>query len=105
MIDGQLIAESEAAPDACWRAIQHPDQVRNLVLVTPRSPDPALRDRLHEIKAPTLVLVTLSGDPGTEYQRAIPNAFRLYVYGDVRGKAARLAAEFAERSDTFELHA
>lgn len=105
MSDGQLIAESQAAADACWRAIEHPEQVRSLVLVSPTPPDAALRERLREIRAATLILVSPSGDTATEYQRAIPNAYRLYVYGSLAEKVPRLAAEFAERSDTFELHA
>jgi pimeloyl-ACP methyl ester carboxylesterase len=72
-----------------------------------------LLERLHEIKAPTLVLWgteehLLSSDTSRIYQKHIPNSYRIYIYGAAHElpisagpRWVNLVSDFIERGEAF----
>ena len=117
-----LIGVSAGAPAAIRHALQSPDRVSALVLVSPLAigttdePDPANADlgsRLGEIQCPTLAVfgqedTGMAPGGASIYRRLIPNCNVAFVYGaghDVDSERPQallnLVSDYLERRETF----
>lgn len=117
-----LIGVSAGASAAIRHALQSPDRVSTLVLVSPLvvgqtgRPDGALEDlesRLGEIQCPTLAVfgqqdASVAPGAASAYRRLIPNCNIAFVYGAGHDIAAErpqallnLVSDYLERRETF----
>ena len=112
-----LVSTSTSTPLALWQAIDAPESVDALVLLSPAASgftsDPELERRLGEIQAPTLILIgtndtTIPPETGRLYVERLPNCYYTLVYDAGHAIAAErpdalLAAvcDFVERRGTF----
>ncbi len=121
-----LVSTSASAPIALWQAIDAPEPIEGLVLVSPTAllpagrtvtsgfnRDPELESRLGEIKAATLLLLgtkdkVIPPETGRMYVERIPNCYYVLVYDaghaiETERPEALFAAvrDFVERRETF----
>jgi len=97
-----VIAQGAAAAEAIPLA-SDPKLVERLVLAEPDCPTEVL-EQLADVSAPTLILwgTTDPRQDGELYQKRIPRAYLMYVYGQLSPEPfARLAADFIQRGDAF----
>jgi pimeloyl-ACP methyl ester carboxylesterase len=88
-------------------------RVRNAMANVGRVPSPSLREHLGEIACRTLILwgtadELIPPEQGQLYQKLIPGAFLMYVYGAAHAlpvsacqQFVKLATEFIDRGDAF----
>ena len=121
-----LIGSADSASLALWQAIDAPDRIDGLVLLSPRvlaseerstandvAPDPGLADRLAEVRAATLVLfgtndMAISPQTGRQYVEQLPDCYYALVYdaghdiaSDRPEALAEAVCDFIERRGTF----
>ena len=114
-----LVGVSSGADDALRHALQHPDDVEALVLVSPTAIRPAggesaeLEGRLGDVQCPTLVVFgrddkSVQPDAAATYRERIPNCNIAFVYAAGHDIAAErpqalvnLVADYLERRETF----
>jgi pimeloyl-ACP methyl ester carboxylesterase len=121
-----LIGSAGSAPAALWQAIDGPDHIDGLVLISPNvllpeghttapapAPDSALTGRLGDVQAPTLVLfgtndAAIPPETGRMYVEQLPDCYYALMYDagqDIETERPQALYEavcdFVERRGTF----
>ena len=113
-----VIGSGDTAALAVWQAVDAPDHVDGLVLISPTvllpdAAEPALAGRLGEVKAPTLVLFgtndpAIPPETGRLYVERLPECYYALSYdaghdiaGDRPEALSEAVSDFVERRGTF----
>lgn len=114
-----VIGSDDAAALALWQAVDAPDHIDGLVLISPTlllpeaTAESALAGRLGEVRAPTLVLFgtndpTIPPETGRLYVERLPECYYALSYdaghdiaGDRPEALSEAVSDFVERRGTF----
>ena len=113
-----VIGSDDTAALALWQAVDAPDHIDGLVLISPTvllpdAAEPALAGRLGEVRAPTLVLFgtndpAIPPETGRLYVERLPECYYALSYdaghdiaGDRPEALSEAVSDFVERRGTF----